>query len=103
MVTSALVDMDATEGLGCQRAHLRGDERAGVAALRAEPFVTEAAHQPEERFGDAAVGPAGLVDGPEKPWPGSEGMTRWKSLGHRTRRPSRASRVAGAAASRPRA
>ena len=65
---------------GSMPAELRRDHRSGVVADRAVPLVAEAAHQ-------LGPGPGGAVacssrrcgSGPEKPKPGSDGITRWNA------------------------
>jgi hypothetical protein len=65
--------VDAEQALGRQSAHLGRDEGAGVVALGAEAFVPEPAHQLEEGFRHAPVGPAGLVDRPREAVAGKRG------------------------------
>ena len=58
------VDVHADHAFGSGAGHLGCDEGARVAALDAEAFVVQHAHQLQERARDPAIGPARLRDRP---------------------------------------
>src|SRR5215468_3337995 len=61
------------------RGECDGDQRAEVAALGDVPVVAEAVHQLAHARATRVRSQPVSVTGPENPYPGTDGMTRWNA------------------------